>query len=150
LGCELLERAKLSERTRWSSGALCVAALAARSVVYLPDFRDRVSFAEAAVEGSPRLSLAHKNLGITRHLAGDANAAEAEYRLALALDPDEPTVHNNLAVIAMSRGQLAEAERLVRRELALDPDHAPARDNLARILTATGRGDEAAQYQRPR
>ena len=100
-------------------------------------------FSEAAVRGSPRSSLARRNLGVTYQLAGDVVAARREYEAALAADPNEPVVHNNLAVILLRQGLMADAERELRKELAINPGYAPARQNLAIVLRALGRPAEA-------
>jgi Tfp pilus assembly protein PilF len=144
---ELFERAPLSERAKLALAAVPLLSFVVLTRSYAPSFRDRTAFAEAAVNGSPRLALAHRNLGVTRHLAGDAPGAEHEYRAALALDAAEPVVNNNLGVLAMARGDLASAEQHLRRELELNPDYAPAQQNLARVLEATGRAAEAHRYQ---
>jgi hypothetical protein len=70
LACEVIERARLARELKWGLSSLCVAALATRTLAYLPSFRDRESFAVAAVEGSPRLAHAHKNHRKTRQQAG--------------------------------------------------------------------------------
>jgi tetratricopeptide (TPR) repeat protein len=144
---ELFERAPLGERAKLALAAVPLLSFVVLTLSYAPSFRDRTAFAEAAVRGSPRLALAHRNLGVTRHLAGDAPGAEREYRAALALDAEEPVVNNNLGVLAMARGELASAEQHLRRELELNPTYAPAQQNLARVLEATGRATEARRYQ---
>jgi tetratricopeptide (TPR) repeat protein len=126
----------------WAAGAV-VAVLGAVSFVYSGGFRDRLTFSEAAVRGSPRSSLARRNLGVTYQLAGDVVAARREYEAALAADPNEPVVHNNLAVIWLRQGLMADAERELRKELAINPGYAPARQNLAIVLRALGRPAEA-------
>ena len=139
---ELFERAPVRERTKLALAAVPLLAFVVLTRSYAQSFRDRRAFAEAAVRGSPRLSLAHRNLGVTLHLAGDVLGAEREYRTALALDATEPVVNNNLGVLAMARGDLARAEQHLRRELELNPDYGPAQQNLAQVLEATGRAEE--------
>ena len=132
----------INERSRPVVGIIVAVLLVTKSYPYTDDFRDRRSFAEAAVKKSPDLALAHRNLGIAKQLEGDVEGALASYELSLARDETEPVVHNNVAVILMSRGELEMAERHLRRELELNPDYAPARDNLTKILRATGRNSE--------
>jgi tetratricopeptide (TPR) repeat protein len=143
---EIFERAPLCERTKLALAAMPLLAFVALTLSYAPSFRDRTAFAEAAVRGSPRFALAHRNLGVTLHLAGDAPGAEREYRTALALDAEEPVVNNNLGVLAMARGDLASAEQHLRRELELNPTYAPAQQNLSQVLEATGRAAEARRH----
>ena len=119
--------------------ARSVAVLAAASLSYGGAFRDRLAFSQAAVRGSPHSALAHRNLGVTYQIAGDAELARRAYEAALAEDAAEPVVHNNLAVLYMAKGRLPEAERELRAELAVNPGYAPAEQNLARVLQALGR-----------
>lgn len=132
----------INERSRPIVGTIVTILLVGKAYAYTGEFRDRKTFAEAAVKKSPELALAHRNLGIAKQLEGDVEGALASYELALARDETEPVVHNNVAVILMSRGELGMAERHLRRELELNPSYAPARDNLKKILTATGRSPE--------
>ena len=128
---------------RAAAGGAVIAVFAAASFVHAGNFRDRLTFAEAAVRGSPRSSLAHKNLGVTLHLAGDIDAARREYEAALAEDAAEAIAHNNLGVILMSQGRLPEAEVHLRAEIAVNPRYASAHENLSLVLRAMGRPDEA-------
>ncbi|MBC8133517.1 MAG: tetratricopeptide repeat protein [Deltaproteobacteria bacterium] len=127
------------------AGAI-VALLALVSFSYSDDFRDRLSFAQAAVRQSPHSSLAHRNLGITYQIAGDTVRARREYEAALTQDAAEPIVHNNLGVIFMATGNLTDAERELRQELSFNPRYAQAHHNLALVLTATNRLDEAVKH----
>jgi tetratricopeptide (TPR) repeat protein len=126
-------------------GGVLVAVLAGASFSYGGEFRDRLTFSEAAVRGSPHSALAHRNLGVTYQLAGDPARARREYEAALGEDAAEPVVHNNLAVLYMATGQLAAAERELRQELAINPDYPQAHENLALVLRALGRAGEANQ-----
>jgi Flp pilus assembly protein TadD len=143
--------AEVAARVSWpraaclAAGGSLVAALAAVTVWYAGDFRDRLSFAQAAVRGSPHAAIAHRNLGITYHLAGETALARQEYEAAIAEDTAEPVVHNNLAVLLMAEGRLPQAEVELRAELAVNPGYAAAHANLARVLAALGRGEEAAK-----
>jgi tetratricopeptide (TPR) repeat protein len=135
---ELGDRARGTETQRYGALSFAVALLALRVPSALEGFRDRMTFALAAVRASPRSSLAHKNLGVAYHQAGKIELARREYRAALEHDPLEPTVHNNLGVILMAEGRLTEAERELTRELELYPDSAEARRNLALVRGARG------------
>jgi Flp pilus assembly protein TadD len=69
---------------------------------------------------------------------GQVVEAEAAYRAALALEPDNPVALNNLAWLLCQEGRsLDEAEQLVRRAIALDVEpRATYQDTLAAILAA--------------
>ncbi|MEO5769599.1 MAG: tetratricopeptide repeat protein [Polyangia bacterium] len=144
--CELFTALPFSTRIRSIVAVTLVELLATASFSYASGFRDRLAFAHAAVEQSPHSSLAHRNLGVAYHVAGDRDSARREYQAALAEDAGEPVAHNNLGVILMADGHLAEAEGELRQELTINPDYAPAHDNLAQVLAAVGRHDEAAGH----
>jgi tetratricopeptide (TPR) repeat protein len=143
LVAEVAESWQRPPRGAATATGLALAGLAAVAFAYGAHFRDRMTFGQAAVRGSPRSSLAHRNLGVTYHLAGDVEAARRAYREALAQDPNEPIAHNNLGVIYMAERQLALAERELRAEIAVNPDYAIAHRNLALVLHALGREGEA-------
>jgi tetratricopeptide (TPR) repeat protein len=142
--CEIARAVPGPAAARATAGGAVIASLAIASFVHAGNFRDRRTFAEAAVRGSPHASLAHKNLGVTLHLAGDIEGARRAYEAALAEDAGEPIAHNNLAVILLREGRLPEAEAHLRAELAINPRYPPAHENLALVLRALGRTDEAA------
>ncbi len=127
---------------------MLTAALAAVTFSYAGRFRDRLSFAQAAVSGAPHSALAHRNLGVAYHLAGQTALARHEYEAAVAEDAGEPIVHNNLAVMLMAEGRLPEAEQQLRAELAVNPKYAVAHDNLARVLGALGRPRKPSSSRR--
>jgi tetratricopeptide (TPR) repeat protein len=147
IACEVAHRISWPGRTGLAIGGALVAALAAATASYSGDFRDRLSFAQAAARRSPHAALVRRNLGVAYHLAGQYGLARQEYQAAVAADAAEPIVHNNLAVLLMAEGRLPEAEAELRAELAVNPDYAAAHDNLARVLGALGRSDEAAKEQ---
>lgn len=73
------------------------------------------------------------NIHLTRQ---NMPAAEAKYRAALAVEPDQVHALNNLAWLLAREGRsLAEAEQLIRRALALNPEpRAAYEDTLQTIL----------------
>jgi len=144
IACELAHRLGGPPHARLAGGAALIAALAAGTIAYAGNFRDRLSFAQAAVRGSPHAALGHRNLGLTYQLAGQTALARDEYQAAIAANAGEPIVHNNLAVLLMAEGRLPEAAAELRAEIAVNPDYTVAHDNLARVLRALGRADEAA------
>ncbi len=77
-------------------------------------------------------------------MGAQTTEAEAEYRLALELDPNLSVTHNNLGLLALERGRLDLAEQLFREELSLNPSYDKACFNLALALKRQGRLDEAA------
>jgi adenylate cyclase len=100
--------------------------------------------AKSALALNPNLPDAHSAQGRILELV-DFNfaAAEAEYRRALELAPQDPVATNNLASLMARLDRPNEAVALGRQAIALDPLRTPSHVNLASYLTALGRYDEA-------
>jgi len=112
-----------------SAGALIIL-LAVLSFRHSAVFSDRLSFWQAAVNGSPHSPLAQKNLGTMYYLNGNNIKAEEYYGRALSLNGRETLVHNNLGVIYLNRHQYDEAEAEFNRELSINPNYDKALFNL--------------------
>jgi TolB-like protein/Tfp pilus assembly protein PilF/class 3 adenylate cyclase len=100
--------------------------------------------AKSALDLDPNLADAHSAQAVILTLV-DFNfaAAEAEYRRAGELAPQNPAVTGNLATLMSNLGRLDEAVALTQRAIALDPLRVNFHQNLAHNLTALGRYDEA-------
>ena len=100
--------------------------------------------AKRALELDPNLADAHSAQSEILNLV-DFNfaAAEAEYRRALELAPQNPAVTANLATLMAELGRLDEAGAFAQRAIALEPLRTASHFNLAVYLTALGRYDEA-------
>jgi tetratricopeptide (TPR) repeat protein len=92
-----------------------------------------------AIEPKPEI---YSDLGFVRASLGDTQAALADYRKALALDPSCPSAHFNLAVAALQGGNLSDAEAHYRKALAGKPT-AETHNGLGYVLARQGRADEA-------
>jgi len=100
--------------------------------------------AKSALAVDPNLAEAHLAQGVVlRQFDFNFGAAEAEYRRALELAPQDPAVTSNLATLISSLGQLDEAVALGQRAIALEPLRTTSYSNLALTLIALGRYDEA-------
>jgi Flp pilus assembly protein TadD len=87
-------------------------------------------------------------LGIAYEQVSRNEDAEASWRAALQLSPDNPAVLSNLAMHYAARGDAAQAESLLRRA-ALQPGASlQVRQNLALILGLQGKLSEAEKLQR--
>ncbi|MCA0204088.1 MAG: tetratricopeptide repeat protein [Proteobacteria bacterium] len=74
-------------------------------------------------------------------------AAEADFRAALAIEPDQPTVLNYLGYSLIERGEKQEeAMEMIQRAVAGDPDSGYILDSLAWALYRLGRYDEAVGH----
>ncbi len=79
--------------------------------------------------------------------ADDWDAAEADFRRALEVEPDQPTVLNYLGYSLIERGEkLDEALDMIERAVAGDPDSGYILDSLAWALFRLGRYDEALPH----
>jgi tetratricopeptide (TPR) repeat protein/TolB-like protein len=77
-------------------------------------------------------AVAHIRLGRQEARAGRLDAAEKEFRAALATDPNNASAHRELAEIYRRRGKLDEAAHELQLSLA-ERDSAAVRTTLARI-----------------
>jgi len=88
-----------------------------------------------------KVPLAHLYLGNALFGLGRLDPAEAEYREAVRLLPDNAEALNNLAWLLVQRGRsLAEAEDLAARAVRLEPGRAAFRDTLAAARAAKKTG----------
>jgi Flp pilus assembly protein TadD len=89
---------------------------------------------------------AHVNLGRLYHLAGERGRAEAHYRDAVRLAPDDPIPHFNLGVLMEEQGRREEAALAYRQAVGRDPEFADAHCNLGLLLESLGRRQEATRH----
>ena len=82
--------------------------------------------------------------GVAFERAGDWEKAEADFRKALELNPDQPQVLNYLGYSFIDKGQnLDEAFALIEKAVALQPDQGYIIDSLAWGYFRLGRYEEA-------
>jgi len=103
---------------------------------------------DAAVGLLPALTERHWSLffarGNSNERAGNWDAAEADLRQALALNPDQPQVLNYLGYSFVDKGEnLEEALGMIERAVAARPDAGYIIDSLAWAFYRLGRYDEA-------
>jgi serine/threonine-protein kinase len=99
--------------------------------------------AKSALALDPNLSEAHSAQGLIQLFDFNFGAAEAEYRRALELAPQDRVATNGLALLMSTLGRLDEAVALGQRAIALDPLRTSYYSNLALYLIPLGRYDEA-------
>lgn len=125
----------------WRGHVLLVglaAAFAVRVALYLPVFESPIAYWTAGTARMPYAPIAHVNLGLLYDQRGEWTRAEAEYRRALALDPDTPKAHNNIGVVYTRRRDYAAAREWFERELARYPGNAEAVFNLGVLEKVEG------------
>ena len=111
-----------------------------------------VGAVRAAAPSSPTLiSLSPDDLaarGMQAHQRGELDAADRDYRAALAAAPDHSVALHYLGVIHYQRHRIAEALPLLERAVAIAPEEPEFHNNLALALAAADRTDDAiAQYR---
>jgi serine/threonine protein kinase/Tfp pilus assembly protein PilF len=102
------------------------------------------SAAQRAIELDPTLAEPHAALAARKELADwDWAGAEAEYRTAVGLNPNDITSHHWYSLLLQNLGRLPEALAEIEKALALDPASPQINANHAGILTDLHRYDEA-------
>jgi TolB-like protein/Tfp pilus assembly protein PilF len=99
---------------------------------------------DRALALSPSLADAHVTRGIVlQDVDFDWHGAEAEFRRAAALAPNNASVKRNLGVLLASFGQVDQAIELTRQATALEPLRANYYNWIASYLLGVNRLDEA-------
>jgi tetratricopeptide (TPR) repeat protein len=100
-------------------------------------------FAEAALERAPDLPEARYLLGDVLLAAGEAEAAEAQYRKALSAGPPSGRGRTKLAAALREQRKTAESLAELREAQRIDPTYAMAFSDYGLILRAEGQLEEA-------
>jgi len=96
------------------------------------------------MELDPTLAQPHTELATLKEsLDWDWAGAEAEFRKAIELNPNDATVHHWYSVLLQNLGRIAEASEEIHKAQALDPASPQIKANVAGILIVTHRYDEA-------
>ncbi len=94
--------------------------------------------AEKEDQGAAADAEVHAQLGFLEQVSGHPDQAAAEYRLALAANPDDSLALGDLALIEAQQHHPAEAVRLWRTVVEHDPAQVGAAMNLAIVECETG------------
>jgi Flp pilus assembly protein TadD len=98
----------------------------------------------SALALTPRLAAAHYYLGQIQYENRNETAAEAEYRIAIKLDPNRPEFLGPLATILIQENKMPEARVILEKSLSLDPANSSAHYKLSLILQRAGEKERAA------
>ena len=102
------------------------------------------SAAQRAIEIDPTLAEPHAALAVLKELADwDWAGAEAEYRKAIALNPNDATCHHWYSTLLENLGRFEESLAEIDKGLALDPASPQINANHAGILIDMHRYDDA-------
>lgn len=104
---------------------------------------DSITLWEDVVSKSSGKSRPHNNLGREYQLGGQSEKAEAEFRLAIDINPDDPESHYNLGATYQQKGQHDKAEAELLQAIALNPDYADAHYNLGVNFQLTSQPEKA-------
>lgn len=118
--------------------------LAAGNTTERPMLERARQAAMAAVQLDDELAEAHRDLAYLL----PTGEADAEYRRALGLAPNDPRTHGWYAGELASEGRISDALKEAERALNLDPLSLGTRCGYALMLIEAGRGDEAIQQLR--
>jgi tetratricopeptide (TPR) repeat protein len=148
LGSGLCAGTRATGRPRYSfpAAALVVAALAIRTVLHAPVWRDAETVFTHNIASQRQSAIAHTNLGVAQMRRGKTAEAVRHLSLALQCKPDHATAHNNLGIIRVRQHRAAEGLRHFSRALAADADYAEAHFNAASVLLSLGRRKEAIRH----
>ena len=124
----VIEAARARRRVAAGAGTVAMVAALALPHAFMPP---------------PRLDLVHGNLGRLAEQRGDASAAEAHYRAALAAAPDDLLALLGLGNAAARGRRFDEALALYSRAVAAHPGSPEALANLGAAELALGRVDAA-------
>lgn len=99
---------------------------------------------ELLVPEDPTRWVVHYTRGITRDALGDWTGAEADFRAALEIQPDQANVLNYLGYSLVERQEnLDEALKMIEQAVAARPDSGAIVDSFGWVLFRMGRYDDA-------
>lgn len=121
-------------------------ALEARSdyrLHYENDLEGALDDLERGLKTAPGSSSLWNSLGLLQGERGDNRAAEAAFRKAIALDPQDPVSHANLSILYLDENRMAEAKAEIDAALAADPTFDVTLVARGRYHMQTGELDKA-------
>ncbi len=106
-------------------------------------WRDSESLWRRALASTSDNALAHYNLAMTIAPKGSTDEAIAEFKSAIAIQPDYVDALNNLGDLLAQHGRTDEAIDVYRKALQTQPSDAMIHFNLGAVLNLKGRRGEA-------
>ncbi len=134
---------RLTSRVVYGAMLLYTAVLAGQTLRRNPIWRNELSLYQTMVREEPRSAGGHTNYGFALSSAGRKEEAIAQFRMALAIDPDVGEPHIGLAFALIDRGSLPGAIRELREVVRLRPKSPIARNDLGVTLMHNGQLDSA-------
>lgn len=94
------------------------------------------------------LSHFYNNRGAELMEAGELDAAQRHFELAVRITPGFVAAWNNLGVLNMRKGLLSESERAYAKVLDKNPRHAPALSNLVKLHRRRGNSSKQVEFEK--
>jgi protein O-mannosyl-transferase len=144
----------MSVRSAFVPAIVILAALAAlvwTTIVRNHDYRSELAMWQDTVNKRPNNPRAHCNFGCALSHKKRSDEAIAEYRRALAIDPNDLSAaesYQNLGAEFALRGKLDEAVSFFERAIRARPEYAEAHFNLGLALAKRGQADAAIGHYR--
>jgi TolB-like protein/Tfp pilus assembly protein PilF/predicted Ser/Thr protein kinase len=102
------------------------------------------SAAQRAMELDPTLAQPHAELAVLKEMVDwDWAGAEADYRKAIELNPNDATVHQWYSILLENMGRIRESFDEIRKAQGLDPASPQINTNATSVLKDMHRYDEA-------
>ena len=112
-------------------------------------FPKAAAAAEKALGLDPNLAEAHASLGLIKfYYDRDWNAAEAEFKKAMELNPSYPQAHQYYADFVKSFGRFDEALSEMKNALGLDPLSYSTNTGIGHVLYLSRQYDKAIEHYR--
>jgi tetratricopeptide (TPR) repeat protein len=127
-GAEREFRAAISLQPRRAQAQILLTDLAARK----GDTKLLAQMAQRMMQNYPNSAVGFITQGTLDYAAGDIPSADANFRKAIAAEPNNPLPYSKLAELRMVKKDYAEADNLIEQALAKDPAYVPA----VRLLVA--------------
>jgi tetratricopeptide (TPR) repeat protein len=114
--------------------------------MYLLRFSEATAELENLESDLPRSARVRFLLAGCYEVQGELQKAEASYRMAIQIDPNDPGYYRALGSMLQKQGvdHIADAVQVLRTSLSLDPNDPDSKIILARCLQKQGRLEEAA------
>lgn len=142
--------ARGASRTLWTAAACtALAALGAQTWNQLAVWKNSLTLFHQAVSVAGEGNyMAYNNRGIYLSKNGRVDAAIADFRRSLEINPDCAEANNNLGETLVRLGQQDQAIPLYRHALRVRPSMPEAHNNLANALSNRGEVAEALEHYR--
>jgi tetratricopeptide (TPR) repeat protein len=107
------------------------------------DYQGALADLEAAVKVAPGSSTTWNAIGNIHSVRNANREAEAAFKKAIELDPQDPLTHSNLALFYLDIGRIEDAKREIDTAFAIDPGFDIALVARGRYYLQTGELDKA-------